>query len=63
MTDLRGRKSRRRLNLESRVTNCATGVARDKESGSSTWQKFQVGQVSERSGISRLSRTAMSDLV
>lgn len=50
-------------NLESRVTNCATGVARDKESGSSTWQKFQVGQVSERSGISRLSRMAMSDLV
>lgn len=63
MTDLRGRHSRLRLNLGSRGRNCATGVARDKESDSSTCQKFQVGQLSERSGIFRLSRMAMSDLV
>lgn len=63
MTDLRGRQSRSRPNLESRGKNCATGVARDKESDTSAWQKFQVGQVSEPSGISRLSRMAMSVLV
>lgn len=53
MTNFRGRQSRPGLNLESRVSNCATGVARDKESVSSTWQKFQVGQASEPSGISK----------